>query len=284
MADGDGARIVGIMFGVGITAVLVHRALASRARESPRESQPEGPHVLSPGAARWRPIVHELIASTYPRINEAFAMKWGDAESAWNPCSVGAPGSLGPDGNPTEVGVGQLFNPDDFNRFGIQAADYRAYCQPAAPLAAQYRAAVAAKDSAAARAAARQMQSLTRPLTLQEMVDQVHWTLLAKIDEGMKVADAAVQKYGLQWPFRDYWKLVKAPHAYPPILNTGMPAVVKKLGRAPTDWAEFRRVLDMDMPNAEKLAAAGDPKAKLHWAWMRGLNGSEKLGNAAVAG
>jgi hypothetical protein len=238
--------------------------------------------TTDPNLAPWQPIVHRLIAAEFPRVNEAFAMKWAELESDGNACAVGDPASLGPDGNPTEIGLGQLYNPDDFAHFGISPAAFRAYAPSAAPLSAQYRAAKAAGDKAGAAAAARAMQTKTRQLTQAEQDDQVRWTLLAKINEGISIASNAVMTYKLPWSQLDVWKLVKAPHALPGIINQGLPAVVKKLGRAPSSWAEFRQALGMDIPNAEALAAQGDAKAKLHWTWMRALNACEACGNVTA--
>jgi hypothetical protein len=228
----------------------------------------------------WAPIVASLIPSVAPRTPQAFAMKWLEIESGGNPCAVGDPGQLGPDGNPAEIGIGQLYNPDDFVAFGARAGDFRAYCPAAAQLAAAYRQAqqdyadavkagdTAAQTAARARmaAAARQMQTKTRPLTQAELAAQAKVTLLDKIEQGITHADALVHEYGLAWSVPDYWKLVKAPHALPAILGNGLPAVVKKLGRAPHSWAEFRQVLGME----------GNSQ------WVRALNACEACGNAVA--
>jgi hypothetical protein len=230
--------------------------------------------------ATWAPIVAQLTPQVAPRAPQAFSMKWLEIESGGNPCDVGDPGQLGPDGNPAEIGIGQLYNPDDFAAFGAHPADFRAYAPQAAPLAAAYRQAQAdlaaatasgdagAQTAAKARmaAAARQMQTKTRQLTPSEMAQQVRVTLLDKVQQGISRADGAVHTYGLAWSVPDYWKLVKAPHALPAILGNGLPAVVKKLGRAPRSWAEFRSVLGME----------GYPQ------WVRALNACEVCGNAVA--
>ena len=267
-------------------------ATPERAREqgSPA-SYPSGVPMSATGYtyANFQPILHRMIAGDlaagiaplYPRVREDFAKAWGDMESGWNPCSVGNPGQLGPDGQPAEIGLGQLYNPDDFRAFGQTPANYRAYAPAAAPLAAQYNQAKADRDAAKARgdaagqadgqarmnAAARAMQTPTRALSDAEMAAQVRWTLLAKIDQGVKNADRVVATYSLaHWSVPDYWKLVKAPHALPAILGNGMPAVVKKLGRAPASWAEFRQVLGMDHNQQ----------------WDNALNACEKCGDAVA--
>ena len=234
----------------------------------------------------WRPRVARLIAAEFPRVPEAYAMAWMGMESGGNPCAVGEPGQLGQGSNqPAEIGLGQLYNPDDFKKFGQDPAKFRAYAPEAAPLAMRYRQAQAeakvAHDAgnqqaetiarATMRVIATQIQSRTRQLTDAECDDQVRWTLLAKIADDMKIADREVATYSLaHWSAPDYYKLVKAPHALPVILSRGLPAVVKKLGRAPMSWAEFRTVLGMES-SAQ---------------WKRALDACETCGNvmqAAVA-
>lgn len=211
----------------------------------------------------WRPTVEQLIATAYPRVLSPIAMKWLEDESGGNPCAFGDPPPIGtaPDGNPREIGLGQLYNPDDFKRLGISPSAFRAYCVPGT-------------------------QKRSRKLTPDEMIAQVKYTVLEPIGWGMEKADAAVTAYGLDaWEPPDYWKLVKAPHALPGILQQGMPAVVKKLGRAPSGWLEFRQELGMDDPairekvkRKEQLTA--DEKVK--WRWMRALDACEKIGNALL--
>lgn len=216
----------------------------------------------------WQPIVATRIASTYPTIPQAFAMKWLDIESGGNPCAVGDPGQLGQGSDqPAEIGLGQLYNPDDFVHLKAPpAASFRAYAPAAAPLAAAYRQAQASGDKATMASIARQMQTRTRALTPSEMDDQVHWTLLAKIASDKAYVDQLFQRDGIQWSQVDYWTAVKAPHALPAILGNGMPAVIKKLGRPPSSWKEFRTVLGME-GNAQ---------------WVRALNACETCGQAVA--
>lgn len=195
----------------------------------------------------WIPVVNALVATEYPRIDPRIAMQWLVMESDGAPCAFGVRTQLGPDGQPRELGLGQIFNPDDFKTLGLAArgitpSSFRAYCAP-------------------------NTQHRTRALTAQEMDDQVRYTLLALIDRCMQTADRTIAKHDLKWSGVDYWKIVKAQHALPVILSQGLPAVVKKLGRAPASWAEFRQALGMEnnarwrksLDNAEKLASASAP-------------------------
>jgi hypothetical protein len=195
----------------------------------------------------WEPLLRALILKDYPRIDPRVAMKWLVMESGGSPCSFGRAFDLGPDGSPREIGLGQIYNPDDFKAlgletFGITPASFRAYCVP-------------------------NTQLLFRALTSKEMEDQARFTLLAKIAQSMDVADRAIAKHGLHWAKPDYWKLVKSVHALPSILSQGLPAVVQKLGRPPSNWIEFRQVLGT-IPR--------------FLSWSRALNNAEKLSQAVV--
>lgn len=239
-----------------------------------------GGPVISARTAAWHPTVASLIRSTYPRVNDPFSMAWMQMESDGNPGAVGDPGSIAADGNPREIGLGQLYNPDDFKAFGVTAAPFRAYLPDAAPLAGQYLAAKAINDKVKMNQIARTMQTPTRPLTDAEKVAQVQYTLLAKIDQCISKVNDVEKKYAITWSTSspDYWKLVKAPHALPGILNQGMPAVVQKLGRAPSSWKEFRTALGMDV-YVKNDAGQDVPKFSQ---WVRALNACEKCGDAVA--
>jgi hypothetical protein len=255
-------------------------------------SYPSGVPVSDPlySMSWWQPTIYRLIAAEFPRLDNpagrAFAMKWGEIESGGNPCAVGNPGQIEPsNGQPAEIGLGQLYNPDNFRTLHRDPAAFRAYAPEAAPIAASYRQAKADLDTARKAGAgnddprvvdakhrmavaATQIQSRTRDLTPAELDDNARWTLLAEIYLCIATADHAVATYSLShWSVPDYYKLVKAPHALPAILNNGMPAVVKKLGRSPSSWAEFRQVLGMDQNDQ----------------WKRALDACETCGNATAA-
>lgn len=292
--EGEGLGIGIVLLGLGLAFWRADSSATKPARgRAPVQQKPptlpiftqpkESPHMTpssnyDPSVAKWQPVVHRLIASEFPRANEAFAMKWLELESDGNECAVGDPGTVAEDGNPVEIGIGQLYNPDDFKRYGVSPAAFRAYAPYARPLAALYRDAEKAGDRAKMAEISRQMQTATRALTSAEIDDQVRYTLLSKIEDGIKNADAVMHTNGLLWSSADYWKLVKAPHAWPPILNAGMPAVVKKLGRAPASWAEFRVALGMD----EMIPGPDGKPVPKYPLWVRGLNICEACGNATL--
>lgn len=320
-ADGDGSILWLAAVGLGIFAIgtIAIPRIVGELQTEPRRGRADthasptvpapargratnpvpGGHRVSavsqdPRVAAWQTLVRQLIASEFPRVDDRFAMAWLAMESGGNAVAVGDPGRLGQGSQePAEIGLGQLYNPDDFHAFGIDPAAFRAYAPAAAPLAAQYNqlrasaatataagdTTTAATERSAASQIARQMQTATRELTPSEKADQVRWTLLAKIRQSMAKADTAVSTYGLRgWSLPDYWKLVKAPHALPAILNEGMPAVVKKLGRAPVSWAEFRSALGMDA----MIADADGKTVPKYPQWVRALNACEACGDATA--
>jgi hypothetical protein len=155
----------------------------------------------------WGPLVTKLAGD----IPVAFVQAWNTKESGGNPCAFGSANAQGPDGNPLEMGLGQLYNPDDFQALGIDAGSWRAYCEAGT-------------------------QNVTRDLTADECTSQVTG-LVGLINR----CRTAARKYNPGWSesSADFWRLVKLNHALPGLLQ-GMTAVTKQLGRAPNDWAEFR--------------------------------------------
>jgi hypothetical protein len=236
--------------------------------------------------AFWTPYIQERIAG-FPAIAAKmgigalpFTVEWMNIESAGNVCTIGRIDQTAADGSnpyPRELGIGQAYNPDDLKRVGVSAAALRAYCQPPSvmqQLAQQYAQAAAAKDTATMHQVMVKAQSRTRDLTADEQNQQIDATLLAKIAQSIPVADTVTKTYSLTWSSVDWWKLVKAYHAYPRLILDnpeayglgGMHAVVQKLGRAPASWAEFRQTLGMDH----------DPT------WNSALNACEACGNATA--
>jgi hypothetical protein len=189
--------------------------------------------------ASWGPLVAKLAGD----IPTAFVQAWNTKESGGNPCAFGSANAKGPDGNPLEMGLGQLFNPDDFNALGIDPASWRPYCQAGT-------------------------QNVTRDLTADECESQVTG-LIGLINR----CRTAAQKVNPGWSeaSADFWRLVKLNHALPGLLH-GMAAVTQKLGRAPNDWAEFRAtVVTVDL-DAETM--------KFSDSFDKELNNAETTGGA----
>ncbi len=145
----------------------------------------------------------------------AFAKAWMAKESGGNPCAFGSAKAFGPDGNPREMGLGQLYNPDDFDALGIDSAGYRAYCTVGT-------------------------QTQSRSLTPDEESEQVRG-LIGIITR----CRTAARKYNPgDWSedSADFWRLVKLNHALPGLLH-GQSQVTAYLGRPAASWAEFRETV-----------------------------------------
>jgi hypothetical protein len=224
----------------------------------------------------WRPLVQlrmmqeHAATAALPGALE-FAMAWLENESDGNPCAYGDPPPDGtaPNGDPKELGLGQIYNPDDVSRIALKVAPMkiklsskilRAYCKPGT-------------------------QTRTRELTPEEMIEQVECTLLVPIDEGISWANQALAKAGLTWSAVDRWKLAKAHHAYPPILNWLVP--VSTHGKL-LSWADYRAALNKSggifAPDATDSSKVTDnnPKGYVNYALHRGFFACELCGNATA--
>jgi hypothetical protein len=164
----------------------------------------------------WRSYVEPLCKAA--RVSLPFAMGWIAVESGGNPCAWGSANAKGPDGHPREQGIGQLYNPDDFQRYEIPSGALRTYCIPGT-------------------------QSCSRMLNDDEMKFQAA-KLIDLITHCREVAGAASAKNGLHWSGKDMYKLTKLVHGLPGLVKTGIARVTTKLGRAPHDWQEFKAVVN----------------------------------------
>jgi hypothetical protein len=157
-------------------------------------------------------------------------------ESGFNACAVGNPAEHGPDGEPRELGIAQLYNPDDLARFRVTGAQLRAYCVPGDQHEIHYRGRVVRGFS----------QELSRPLTAEEIQTQADLLVgLIHFCMGSANRDLRAVDAGAAWgPLtRSYWALVKLQHGLPGLSRSGLSAVHRRLGRAPRDWSEFRASL-----------------------------------------
>lgn len=303
---GDGARIVGIFLGVGVTAALVHRALRPALRsEAPRLEPPiTRPPVPAVFPVAWSPIPMAAAPQQPPRpvsatmtkiqINEnawqilqwqpavsaemilhgipaAFGMAWLAVESGGNPCAVGESTATGPDGNPREVGLFQIYNPDDFKAIGGTAAEICAYCARPLPGARQHKTDDGGYRDGTLANPQRQTISLLSPQQVGRQAELGRKLIELK----RRYADHYLAASGIKWSVDgpDYWAAVKAPHAYPPIINTGLAQVARHLGRAPLSWREFRATYEAIEPRARF-----NPAVTQQSPYFRGLENAEWTG------
>lgn len=223
------------------------------------------PGPLIPTMGDWSRVLAPLCLEA--GVPLPFVLKWIETESAGNACAVGDTSAHGvcgrgsetcPDprfGNfPREIGIAQLYNAKDFQDLNLNPADFRAYCGPS-------------QDG-------KFSQVVTRPLTPREIEQQAKAAVeKIQIDQRSATRKLRDVNAGPSWaPDRqDFWRFVKLQHGLPGLANA-MPAITRKLGRAPRDWSEFRQtiaVVKLDpgterfrkkfpriLNNAEKTAAA----------------------------
>jgi hypothetical protein len=183
----------------------------------------------APSVARWMALlVPGCVAHQIPL---EFALKWIEIESGGNPCAIGDPSQRGPDGEPRELGIAQLHNPDDLRAVGVASSELRAYCVPGTGV-------------------------LARPLTLPEMSTQAV-AAVGLIANCMAAADLDLAAVGARWTGRDYWTLVKLRHGLPGLARSGLLAVTRLLGRAPESWREFRAALGQVTLDRETMRYRG---------------------------
>lgn len=244
--DNRGSGIgVGIatVLGLGVVGGLIYLATRSRSSgsgakswyDSSPPSANAAPNALGYSTATWIPLLTApLQAAGIPLSYAIHAMQ---EESGGNPCAIGAPGAVGPDGNPRELGIYQVYNPDDLRKFGVTGAQLRAYCVAGmAPV--NYKGKTVLSHS----------QGVARPLTAQEMQQQVD-VVVAKIKESRDVAGRDATAAGVTWPRtpdaagRDFWRLVKLVHGLPGLVH-GLPTVAARIGHPPASWSEFRSAIE----------------------------------------
>lgn len=168
----------------------------------------------------WIPILGPRARAAH--IPEPFAYAWIGEESGGNPCAIGRADQHGPDGNYREMGIAQLYNPDDFTRFGIKPSDFRAYCStdPNHP------------------------QDVTRELTDAEAAQQADGTI-KKIQQVASEASHYLALAGCHWDPSgvDFWRMAKLVHGLPGLMH-GVVTVAHALGHPPTSWKEFRTAIE----------------------------------------
>jgi hypothetical protein len=173
-------------------------------------AQPRSSDVTDPSVARWASVfAAPAVAAGVPL---PFVLAWTAIESDGDEGSIGQPGAKGPDGYPKEVGLLQLYNPDDFQSLGFSPAQ------------------------------------LLNAAPADKAQKYLAFVLLKKRTADHVLANAHIA-WPVSSP--DYWAAVKLEHAsvaYPPTMYA---QVTAKLGRPPNSWREFRSTYETFNPAAK---------------------------------
>lgn len=190
---------------IGLAAVvLAVKYSAARASASGASGPPP------PSVASWTPYLSDLVDQA--GLPLAWVLRWIQVESGGNPFAVGNVNALGPDGFPREMGLSQLYNPDDLRTFGLSSAQLRA-----------------GADGNSQRAA--------RALTDEEK----RYHASAAVRHMARCRDRATTALNgalvVGWSTRDRLTLAKLVH--------GLPGLVKSsLLAGTTSWAQYRAKLE----------------------------------------
>ena len=235
----------------GFIALLTAKKVQAQPQLPP--GLPPAPQTTSYSVNSWEPFLKALL----PRgITVQYAKNWIAVESNGNPCAVGLPGVLGPDGYPKEQGIAQLYNPDDFTALGIKSGSLRRYCGKG--------------------------QTCSRPLTSEEMAVQVK-ALISLIRNSVAyvqkvlTANGALHLPGWSSTGEGFWRLVKTVHGLPGITN-GMRFVTAKLKRPPNGWDEFK---DQILNQGVKLDSGTE---KYRAKYSKVFENAEKTARDAIGG
>lgn len=215
----------------------------------------------------WSALLAGPCLRASPPIQLPYALQWVAMESAGNPCAVGNPAEHGPDGLPREVGIVQLYNPDDLASQGATAVELRAYCVPGDQHEVVHK----------GRRIRGFSQDLLYPLSQAQMQRQADLTAglisRAAIRAAQELTSAGA---GPAWSpaRRSFWAMTKLQHGLPRLVRYGLPAVTKKLGRPPASWQEFRATLATTRLDPETEASRGE--------FGRVLNNAQRCASAFV--
>lgn len=221
------------------------RGGASGALESQEfGSSPAAP----PSMLAWSRVLAPMCTDA-PALPLPYVLRWIAQESGGNPCEVGYPPAHGPDGAPLELGIAQLYNPDDLGLLDprLTGAELRACCVPGSQHEILWKGKIVRGFS----------KQMARPITPEEMDRQAQAAVqLVRRCVARATRDLASIDAGPRWSpdGPGFWAVVKLQHGLPELAHQGLAAVTRKLGRPPASWSEFRANLsDVRLgPNVER--------------------------------
>jgi len=219
---------------------------------TPDVSQDGGDGKLPPmtySVEQWRSFIVDQAGQANQYVE--FHAAWIAVESGGNPAAVGSIHATAPDGYAREIGLYQLYNPDEVTLAGVTSADLRAGC--AAPTGTQ---------------------QLIRPLTDDEKVTHIR-AGVSYIAKRIITCDGYLASAVSDWNDRDRMRLVKLIHTLTGLPRAAVQFTRDRLGRGPTDWAELRATVE-----SQDLSAYGGKNLQAYGPFTREFNNAEKVGGA----
>jgi hypothetical protein len=227
------------------------------------------PHIHLPmthDTYRWQPHFYGAAVVLGPlfRIDVGqyvqAAIAWTRIESDGNICAVGNKYvTVPPGGAPREIGLVQIYNPDDFKELGVDPLELVAYCVRPAP-------------------GQKNPQKLAHELTPEQIGRHVTVSL-EFIKNKYLYAGRYLAASRVPWPATsvDYWRMTKAAHGLPVLVSAGIAQVTKRLGRPPTSWREYRSTYELINPRA-KFSQAKHDAGEDQDGYFRALENAEWTG------
>jgi hypothetical protein len=210
---GDG-RVIGAVVGVGLVAGLgallwSQRASAATTR-SPRERRvlPASPSRFPLLVERWRGEVAKRVEGTDLPVDAI--LEWIRIESGGDMCSVG---------NPTEVGIFQLFFPSDA-KYGATLEGLRVLCEKSK----------------------RQDPADISWMSVADLDMQVGSGINKILAARDRVRQVFAQN-GVSWPESsfDFGSAVKQIHATPAVITELLSKITRRDGSPPSSWSDLRK-------------------------------------------
>ena len=219
-----------MMWGLAFAAVLLLAIGKANANSLGTKGGQQVIDTKGYSTSSWIPYLSPLCqANSIPLSFMTFSI---EEESNGNPCAIGAPGALGPDGNPRELGIFQLYNPDDLQLLKVTGDQMRAFCVPG-KIQVKNRAGVLIDTH---------RQDVARLLTDDEMKQQASLAI-GKVKQARNEAGRYILAASAKWSQIDTWRVVKLVHGLPGLVKA-IVTFTNQIGHAPSSWSEYRNAIE----------------------------------------